>query len=83
MLKTVEKHKLDLSLPRFEKDQGFNILHTAASENYTKLSKYVVERGYQALLQLRTPSGQYPVQIALEKENYATAAVLLKAMNDW
>ena len=83
MLKTVDKYKLDLSLPRLENAQGFNILHTAASKDYTKLSKYVVERGYQALLQLRTPSGQYPVQIALEKENYATAAVLLKAMKQW
>lgn len=60
-----------------------NALHIAGRNRFTQLIKQILDQGYSRLLWARNLKNQYPVQVCLEEKNYATAAIMLRAMNDW
>ena len=64
-------------------DRSHNPLHFAAICGYTQVTKVILSKGYTKLLWSRDANSMYPVQIALEKEYYSTAGVMLKEMADW
>ena len=62
---------------------GNNALHIAASKGFKALTKQILDQGNCKLLWAKNYKCQYPVQVCREEEKYATAAVMLKSMNDW
>ena len=80
----IEKKSYDLYSEEFVSN-GLNILHIAALNNSTKLVEYVLSKGYTRLLWARSGGSKnlYPVRMALDNQHFATAALMLKAMNDW
>ena len=64
-------------------DDNNNALHIAGKKGLTALTRQIIDREYHSLLWKRNSEQKYPVQVCLAKKNYATAAVMLKAMSDW
>ena len=75
--------RLAPSLDEASIDDNNNALHIAGKKGLTALTRQIIDREYHSLLWKRNNEQKCPVQVCLAKKNYATAAVMLKAMNDW
>ena len=73
----------DLYSEKCVDSKGDNPCHLAASKGYTTFCKQIVAKGYDKLLTTKNHKSKYPVEVSLSSEMYATAAVMLKSMNDW
>ena len=62
--------------------QGSNSLHIAAKNGFTEFVKLAITRGFTKLLTYSNQDGLFPVQIAIQHNQYDTAAVMLREMND-
>ena len=62
-----------------------NVLHIAGMNGLTALTKLILDhdQGYTRLLWAKNLKCEYPVQVSFSERNFATAAVMLRAMNDW
>ena len=82
-LKFLDEFDADLYSEECVGDKGHNPLHFAARCDYAQATRVILSRGYTKLLWARDTDSLYPVQIAVKKQHYSTAAVMLKAMADW
>ena len=82
-LKFLDEFDADLYSEECVGDKGHNPLHFAARCDYAQATRVILSKGYIKLLWLHDTNSLYPVQIALEKQYWGTAAVMLKAMADW
>ena len=57
-------------------------LHWAADLGFTNVAKQILIRGYDKLLWVRDRECNFPLQLAVLKEKFATAEILLRNMKD-
>ena len=79
LLRALEEFDPDLYTAQFTL-WGGNSLHFAAELGYTTLIEKILTRGYTKLLWVEDYDFWYPVQSAVEGENFGTAKVLLRHM---
>ena len=78
----MEEFNIDLNPDQSKAQKSSNALHVAAEKGFTKFVELALDRGFAKLLDYSNEEEQFPVQVALKKEHYGTAAVMLRAMND-
>ena len=61
---------------------GYNALHIAADNDFTNLTKKILDSGFSRLLWVQDTTGHYPVEIALDKHHYRTAPLMIREMDD-
>ena len=63
--------------------KGNNVLHIAGENGFAILTEQILDQDYTRLLWAKNLKGEYPVQVSLAVGKFETAAVFLRAMNDW
>ena len=77
--------------PDLYPDKCVEVLARAGQMGWTQLTKHVLAKGYERGLlgwapdynNPDSPATMYPVQWALSKREFSTAAVMLHAMESW
>ena len=79
----MKSFKIDLySVKCTRSSDGFNVLHVAADNGFTSLTKRILDSSFSRLLWVQDTSSRYPVEIALEKHHYCTASLMIREMDD-
>ena len=79
----LKNFKLNLySVQCTRSSDGYNALHIAADNDFTSLTKKILDSGFSRLLWVQDTTGHYPVEIALDKCHYRTASLMIREMDD-